>query len=286
MTHYQTLVLSGGSTKCIAMLGSIQYGYDNNLLQKIDTFIGTSAGGIICYLLCIGYTPIEIIMYVCRQNIFKRTPPIDIVSMINGTGALEFSTIGVQLEKMTIEKVGRLLTFQDIKSIFDKRLVLNTYNLSEDKIEYLSPETTPNLPCLAGLRQTCSLPFIFEPYKYMGSFYIDGGIYENFAISFEVQNDTNRRLGICVEVEEAKRDPTNSSMMEYIFHLLAIPIRQNIQHILQKHKDTKNNIDIINIKANISLLQFQLSSHELLELFSTGYQQMKAFFNPTEPVSK
>jgi predicted acylesterase/phospholipase RssA len=274
--HYSTLVLSGGSVKCIAMLGTVQYGYDNQLFQRITTFIGTSAGGIICYLLCIGYTPIEIIMYMCSHSILKKNQYIDIVSMMNGTGALDFSLLSIHLEKMTIEKIGRLVTFKDIRDLFAKRLVVNTYNITRDCIEYLSVETTPDLPCLSALRQTCSLPFIFEPYKYMGEYYIDGGIYENFAVNYQVDKDASKRIGICIDalaLQEMKTDPYNT--MEYMYHLLTIPIRQNLQHVLVNIPS----IDIIRVQPSIGMFQLQLTSHELLELFSSGYQQAKTFFS-------
>lgn len=272
---YRTLVLSGGSIKCIATLGSIQYGYDNLLLQRVDTFIGTSAGAILCYLLCIGYTPIEIIMYLCGHAVFSRPHHIDIVSMMNGTGALEFSLLSTHIERMTIEKIGRLVTFQDVWNLFGKKLVMNTYNLSKDRIEYLSIDTTPDMPCLTALRQTCSLPFVFEAYKYMGDYYVDGGIYENFAIAHRIDRDDGKRLGICIDIVQV--DPSTNNMMEYVYHLLTIPIRQNLQHLKQSLSTLE--VDVIHIHPTIgSMFQLQLSSHDLLELFSSGYQQAKLFF--------
>ena len=55
---YDTLVLAGASSKCIVTLGAIQYAYDNFLLKNLQTYIGTSSGAMICYLLAIGYTPV------------------------------------------------------------------------------------------------------------------------------------------------------------------------------------------------------------------------------------
>ena len=62
--NYDTLVLSGGSSKGLVILGALQYGYDNYLLNEIETYIGTSAGAITCFLLAIGYSPLEIISYI------------------------------------------------------------------------------------------------------------------------------------------------------------------------------------------------------------------------------
>ena len=60
---YDTIVLSGGSIHGIIVLGCIQYMIDNNILNKINIYIGTSIGSIIAYLLAIGCTPIDIIVF-------------------------------------------------------------------------------------------------------------------------------------------------------------------------------------------------------------------------------
>ena len=57
---YDTLVLSGSSIKGITFLGALQYLYDNSLLKNVKTFVGTSSGAMISFLLIIGYTPVEI----------------------------------------------------------------------------------------------------------------------------------------------------------------------------------------------------------------------------------
>ena len=44
---FDTLVIAGGSSKGILTLGALQYAHDNNILKKINTFIGTSSGAII-----------------------------------------------------------------------------------------------------------------------------------------------------------------------------------------------------------------------------------------------
>ena len=60
---FDTIVLSGGSIKGIVTLGALQYAKENYLLENIKTYIGTSSGAIISYLLAIGYNPIEMIVY-------------------------------------------------------------------------------------------------------------------------------------------------------------------------------------------------------------------------------
>ena len=105
MDTYDTLVLSGSSCKGLLILGALQYLTDNFQLKDINKFVGTSAGSMICYFLAIGYTPIELMVYICTHQIMEKMQHLNIVSMMNGTGACSFSGIQEQLEKMTINKM-------------------------------------------------------------------------------------------------------------------------------------------------------------------------------------
>ena len=70
--EYDTLVVSGGSSKVLLTIGSLQYCYDNFLLKNIKTYIGTSSGAMLCYLLIIGYSPIDIIIYACTNQLLEK----------------------------------------------------------------------------------------------------------------------------------------------------------------------------------------------------------------------
>jgi predicted acylesterase/phospholipase RssA len=281
--YYNTLVLSGGSIKAISQLGAIQYCYDNKLIDGVKTFIGVSAGGIIAYLLAIGYTPVEIMVYLCTHDVFKDSQYLDIVSMMNGSGALNFTKIQEHLEQMTIEKIGRVVTFQDIKEIFGKNLIITTYNWTLQTLEYQSCKTTPDMPCLIALRQSSALPLVFPPFKYMGNYYIDGGIYDNFPIDYnlDVENENNvksHRLGIMIDFynDNFHKNPNENNMLEYIYQIIIIQMCQNDIRKLESAK----HMDVIKIQTDVSLFNFQVNNKEKMDLFSIGYQQAKEFFNP------
>lgn len=282
--YYNTLVLSGGSIKTISMLGSIQYCYDNSLLDGVTTYIGTSAGSMLNYLLCIGYTPIEIIIYLCTHNIFEAVQYLDVVSMMNGGGAIGFSKFQEHLEKMTIDKIGRLVTFKDVQNLFKKDLIVTTYNYTKQIPEYLSPTSTPDMPCLVALRMTSCLPFIFEPFKYMDCQYLDGAFGDNFPILYNLDDENensvkSHRLGITVEVYDYSENPEDNvldttKLVEYLYKIITIPLKQNVLNKLESAK----HMDIIRIKNDVNMFNYRLNSKEKMELFSVGYQIAKDFF--------
>jgi len=91
--NYDTLVLAGAGVKGILTLGALQCAYDNFLLRDIKIYIGTSSGAIICFLLAIGYTPIEIVVYICTNKLMEKLQHFNIVAMINGSGASSYTSI-------------------------------------------------------------------------------------------------------------------------------------------------------------------------------------------------
>lgn len=274
--NFDTLVLSGGSTKGILILGSLQYLTDNFYLSEVKNFIGTSSGAIICFLLSIGYSPIEIMVYICTHQLLEKIQHFNIVAMINGCGASSFSNIYEQLEKMTIEKIGYIPTFADLRNKFNVNFICTSYNLTENKTEYLSFENNPDLPCLIALRMSSNLPLIFEKFKYRNNFYVDGGVSDNFAIDIG-DKIGNKIIGIYIDTEDNNlKTDVDLNVIEYIYRLMFIPISQST---MLKINNVSEKCKIIKLQNNrTTFFDFNINSVEKLNLFSSGYQEIKTFF--------
>jgi len=272
-SEYDTLVLSGGSSKGILTLGALQYCYDTYLLNKIETYVGTSSGAIISFLLIIGYSPIEIMVYICCNGLLEKMQHFNFVSMINGTGATSFVNIYEQLEKITIDKIGYIPTLLDLKVKYNKTLICTTYNLTKEKTEYMSHETHPNLPSLIALKMSSNLPLIFENFKYNSDFYVDGGVSDNFPIDVGVKIG-KKVLGILLSSQDNFEKGPDIGILEFIYKLLCIPISQNTEYKI--NQATGENCKIIRLSYDkIKFFNFNIHSKEKLDIFSIGYEQMK-----------
>jgi predicted acylesterase/phospholipase RssA len=272
---FDTLVLSGGSIHAIIMLGALQYSDDNHLLNKIHRYVGTSAGSMCCYLLAIGYTPIEIMVFLCTKQILEKMKNFNVVAMMNGSGATSFSHIHEQLEKMTIEKLGQLITLGDLYNKYNKELICVTHNLTSDKLEILSHETHPEMPCLIAIRMSSNLPFIFDNFKYLGSFYIDGAISNNFPIDI-ADKKGEKILGMVIYNTNRNFREDKSNIVEYMYQLMSIPIKQNVLNNISSASDKCTTV-ILN-PDNTPFFDFSLDTHKKLEMFSDGYIQMKNYW--------
>lgn len=269
--EYDTIVISGGALKGFAVLGCLQCLVDQQKLNAIKKYIGTSIGAIISYLLCIGYTPIEIMVHLCKNDWMKKMAHFDILNAVNGDGAISFSIINEILEKMTIEKIGKFVTLGEIYKTYGKELICCAFNLTKQDQEFLNPTNNPDLPCLVALRMTSNLPILFEPFLYNSCYYIDGGVFCNFPIFYSsLEND--HVIGIKFK---KKSEISMKPFMPYLYDLITVPSRFIEDH-LNKHY---NHCDIIEINVNdLSSLNFQMSMNDRLEMFSIGYESAKKKF--------
>ena len=274
--HFDTIVLPGASTKGIITLGALQYAVDNFILANVKTYVGTSSGAMICYMLAIGYTPIEIMVYICKNQLMEKIQHFNVVAMIQGRGATSFNTIQEQLEKMTISKIGYLPTLNDLKEKYGKTLICVTHNLTHNCVEYLSWENHPHLPCITALRMSSNLPLIFENYTYGNCLYVDGGISDNFAIDIG-EKYGKKVLGILLGAEGSNfSNEPDISTLEFIYKIMFVPINQYISY---KIKNVSSKCRVVCINHNkIKFFQFDISSSTKLDMFSSGYEQMKENF--------
>lgn len=275
---YDTIVLSGGATKGFGIVGSLQYLQDIQILPTIKKFIGTSIGAIISYLVCIGYSPIEIMIISCQKKIFEKMSQVDILNVMNGQGAVSFHIFQEILEKLTIEKVKKYVTLQDLYTKYNKELICCTYNMTLQKPEYISYKTHPDLNCITALRMSSNLPFFFEIFCYDDYKYIDGGIADNFPISQVLPEDVT--LGIrtkkVLSIDPDKKEDDNNLLNQFL-SMLTIPIGR-IEEI-QISLDINKHVDLITIPIpSYMLCSLNMSNTEQFDLFSIGYETAKKFF--------
>lgn len=284
--NYNTLVLSGGSVRTICELGSIQYYNDTKRLADVDLIVSSSASSIIAYLLIIGYTPIEMLNIVCSHPLFTTDLPVlDMVSLLSRKGGMTFSTLRDLLETLTIDKVGQLMTIGKLYDLFKIRLVVATFNYDSKDMEFLSPDTTPDIPCITAIQMSCALPFIFQEYKYMGCRYIDPGVVEPIPLSYLETLDLTERKVLAIAIEPyLYEDPENSTELYPLFHNITfLPTRMLLRiHLSKLHKS----IDVVDLNIETHFLNYYLNTKEKFDMFTFGYQRACVVDAPEAPVDQ
>lgn len=276
MKRYNTLVLSGGAVKGFALLGALQYAMDQGVLVDVAKYIGTSIGAILAYLLCIGYSPVEMMVLLCQTHCLDKLTHFDLYQIIQGSGAISYSVVNEILEKLTVQKIGRFITLRQLQEEYGKVLVCCTFNYTTDREEFLSPDTHPDLPCLTALRMSANLPLLFEPFLYDGSVYLDGGLSSNFPIH---QVDAKEDIVLGLSLAPSAPSETNKlpSPLELLWRTLAIPM--SLLQTLRMETVAKENCDIVEVRLDdYFCLQFDVSKSQKFDMFSIGYNTIKGFF--------
>ncbi len=275
------LVMSGGGIYGYTMLGCLAYLYDNGVLNSIYTYVGTSMGAIIGYLLAIGYTPLEITMYLHKTRILSSLAEFDLASMSMGSGACDWNILQKGLEKLTLDKIGEFVNLKDLKNKYNKTLICSTYNMDTKCVEYIGPDTRPEIPALVAIRMSANVPFIFDLFKYQGSHYIDGGILDNlpiehamstlgFSDTMENTEESKDKI-ICISIDYiADKTPCDYTMVDMIYNVLLAPMMMMSKEKLRLSQRFST-LYKLRTRKDVKFFDFGVKQSIALDMFSDGY---------------
>lgn len=259
-------------------LGCLQFITESADLSNIEEYAGTSVGSILCFLLAIGYKPMELLLKLTMSKVWGTLKHPNLVALLQGDGAYSFSPIQEFLERVTIEKIGKLPTLGSLKKDYGADLTCVTYNLTERRPEYLSPRTHPDMPCLTAIRMSSCLPFLFESYRYGEASYVDGATVDNFPI--DVFEGTKSTVAICISPEKAPRTSSSKefNMVGYSLDILTASGLQHTKHMIQKARE-KQAVHLIQLHdTGVEIFEFTLDTPQKLDLFSEGYKDARRQF--------
>lgn len=270
-----TLVLSGGALNGFSTLGAVQFLLDNKIIEtkNIRKYIGTSSGSMISYLLAIGYTPVEIFIFLCQNKLFKNVKQFDFLSLVKGTGYVNFKDIHNILEVLTMKKIDYIPTLHELHEIFDVELIIPTYDLTSQKRIYLSHKSHPELCCLKAIQMSSSLPFVFDSCVYKDHVYIDGFFTNNFAINQISEKD--KYVGVCILQNRSKEQKHRTSVLYKIADLFNCMVQSNTLTQYEKEKE-KDNIYLL--KSSSTGLNFSIKNEEKNRLFCDGYRKIETLY--------
>ncbi|XP_078581234.1 uncharacterized protein LOC144864770 [Branchiostoma floridae x Branchiostoma japonicum] len=200
---FENLVLEGGGAKGIAYVGAMKVLEEAGIMPGIKRFAGTSAGAITAGLMAIGMKSDEIVKEMADIDMGKTLQdspwwaywPLNYASyfrnfrksygLFPGQKFLSWynGVINRHVQKAKKNLTGDI-TFIELYKIFGKELCTVTYNTTIGCEMYFHTKTTPLATICQAVRQSMSLPVVYEPFKYANEpdFYIDGGVCANFPI--------------------------------------------------------------------------------------------------------
>jgi NTE family protein len=275
---YDTLVLSGGSLKCIAQIGCIKYLEENNILHDIINYVASSAGTIVSLFLILNYTFDEI-----KDFFIKNLKDENIINIDPSQCVQILDTYGINDGNIIVELVKRIIykklyvndiNFIELAKITGKNFSVCVSNILDKKTEYFSLENTPELSVITAIRTSCGIPILFTPIEINNKLYVDGGIYDNFPINYE-KNNKNTTFGINIFSKNDNTD-TFSAYLKCIIDSITVGKTETFYDL--------NNPDILTMYIDdvqwISLAELKIDfSEEQINFFiDIGYDYIKKHF--------
>jgi hypothetical protein len=174
-----TLCLSSGGVYGICFVSCINYLLNNNYinLNKINKYVGTSAGSIISFLLIINYSLEEIRNILINLDLNTILPNIDLDNLFFEFGLDNNEKLKNLLNEFCIKKLKRNdITFKELYDLTQKELIVIATNYTIGREAILSYKTTPDLLVIDGILMSSCMPFIYKPILYKNNYYIDGAV--------------------------------------------------------------------------------------------------------------
>lgn len=273
---YTTLVLSGGGVNGLLQLGFLHSLHVKSFIDfsKIENFIGTSIGSIICLLLLLNIPPIDILSRFAFNNDIINSLKPDIFGVIRGFGIINPIEFFKFIEDVVIERVGFVPTMIQLFKLYKKSLTAVTYNLSGEKKEsngivYINHISHPDISCIDAVRMSSNIPLVFTKFSYKDDYYIDGAVGDNFPIKYAYDSFHGKILGINIDMDGNKSNK-DINILEYCRLFVSISYTITNNSNMNFFSDRTHTVFLSSSKDQDSF-SFSLDSNKKFNMFTEGY---------------
>jgi NTE family protein len=276
--EYKNLVISGGGFNGYQFFGIIKYLDENNLLNKIDKYVGVSMGAFINLLIIIDYKYLEIDKFLIKFD-FNKIFDLKFEKILLDENLKGFSNgdnFSKLIKKFLVNKnLDENITLKELYEKTKKKLIIGTTNLTQDKYELINHENYPDMPVYIALRMTSCIPLFFEPIEYNNNFYVDGVIKDNFPIQIIPDEEIKNTIGIVLQTKSNIYDIKGMTSLNYIIHLYRAIVNEPMHKKILKYKELCK-LFIVEPKMN----SFNYTVNEMFreELINSGYEYCKNYF--------
>lgn len=259
---YKNLVISSGGLYLLSAIGSITRLLKLKILNNdiLENIYGTSAGGVVGLLLCL-----KLDWELFEQYVINRPLPEEFqLSMNNILEYMESKGfVGREVYDVMLKSIFKMkglryeITFKELYEYSNIKLNVFALNFNTFKNETFNYELTPDYPVIDAVYMSATFPFVFKPIYYNNSYYIDGGVENDYPIDECLKKCKNQEtLGINIKypknyVNELELDLSNNAI-EYCIKMIRKLIEVNKK--TNKNKKTLKNEIIITMNSTNSLM--------------------------------
>jgi predicted acylesterase/phospholipase RssA len=239
----QRIVLSGGGIRGVVYASALSVLEKRGYLKFVSEYCGVSAGAIVAFLICIGYSLKRIAEIVLEMD-FSSIRNIEedaFLTCMDTFGIDDGKNIEKTIKRfLTSLGYAETLTFAQLYALRPSapRLRIFATNLNYCSSKEFSLEKTPHTELISALRASFSIPFYFHPVRdrETGHFFVDGALFQNIPFFHLSPNERKGALGITFTVDHTKVNKI-SSIQEYIAQIYASTYIPLTEDILQNYRE-------------------------------------------------
>jgi NTE family protein len=219
------IAMSGGGMKGIAHVGALEVLEARGLLRKVREYIGTSAGALMAFCICIGYTIAEL-RDICLRFDFTMLQTLEPESMLSMMDTFGLDT-GENLDKLLralLKTKGHdpEMTFGDLAATGAPSLRVYAVDIHACREREFSAATTPGTPLRVAVAASMAIPLYFAPVRdpATGRFHVDGGLIAHFPFHHLTDVERQDTIGIAFnQTYKVCGDNSIDSFIKYILQL-------------------------------------------------------------------
>lgn len=265
------LILSGGGVKGIMYLSCIKLLQKYKLLDNLETIVGTSVGAIIGTLYNIGYSGKILEKIFTEFNLGNKfgINEDNILNYYDNCGLFNSNECLITyFKKFFIHKnIDIDITFKQLYEITNIKLVITGSNINNNRLEYFNYIDTPDMEVIKANEISSCIPFYFTPIYYKSNLYLDGGIFNNFPISYIDENELKYTIALCCE-KTTRDENIEMNFLDYI---------KKIYCIIQK-KSQKYDCYMVKLNSNnINSVDFNIDKVNKIQIFEYASKFMLKF---------
>lgn len=220
------IVLSGGSYNGIQLVGALfQAGEKFIDFSKIKTVYGTSAGSIVLTMWLLQIDKKDVYEYIIdrpwdKSFIFESNM---LSNLITKKGMCDENIINEILTPLLKSKyLNENITLEEFYKFTNIEFHIIATEINAMEAIDFSYKTHPTLSLLDAIYMSSSIPCIFQPKYFNGSYVIDGGLSLHFPIKPCLENGAKKEnvFGILITKKTPFHSDLNTSMPGFMFQIL------------------------------------------------------------------
>ena len=230
--NIEHIVLSGGGPVGFIQCSSINYLINENMidLNNIKTVYGVSAGIFTAIAIALKYDFNDIVKYQLErpwEKTFEIKPSTAIFNIVSKNGIYDREIFESMISPILLAKnIDVNITLNELYEQTNIELHAIATNVTTLEMLDISHKTHPDYKLLEVIHMTCCIPLLFTPIFKDNTFFLDGGITNNFPLDLCIKDnnldntDTILAYDNLIDTNYYSELKSDSQILDIIFFLL------------------------------------------------------------------